>query len=241
MLDYSIADFNHAPHNTANADIDSDKRPTGSPSTESWPWPDAVVPARADDATFRLALRARPRIRAWGERLREHRVAFGSQRSPASTAPYVSTGGPGIPSPESVRSGAAAGFSLSPNPFDAAFRRDMSSGRSGRARPVEVCRCSRTSQRIVRRLFRQHGRALRLLYHDGHPGPVPAGQVRPLRRIAASSYYSWFYYAIYALALFGGILADSTSKYKLVILFGIIIMFAGYASSPYRACRCPSP
>ncbi len=46
---------------------------------------------------------------------------------------------------------------------------------------------------------------------------------------AASGYYSWFYYAIYALALFGGILADSTSKYKLVILFGIIIMFAGYA------------
>ena len=46
---------------------------------------------------------------------------------------------------------------------------------------------------------------------------------------AASGYYSWFYYAIYALALFGGILADSTSKYKLVILFGIIIMFVGYA------------
>jgi POT family proton-dependent oligopeptide transporter len=46
---------------------------------------------------------------------------------------------------------------------------------------------------------------------------------------AASGYYSWFYYAIYALALFGGILADSTSKYKLVIFFGIIVMFAGYA------------
>ncbi|MBN2345227.1 MAG: MFS transporter, partial [Candidatus Aminicenantes bacterium] len=46
---------------------------------------------------------------------------------------------------------------------------------------------------------------------------------------AASSYYSWFYYAIYALALFGGILADSTNKYKLVILLGIVIMFAGYA------------
>lgn len=45
---------------------------------------------------------------------------------------------------------------------------------------------------------------------------------------AASGYYSWFYYAIYALALFGGILADSTSKYKLVILCGIVIMFAGY-------------
>jgi POT family proton-dependent oligopeptide transporter len=46
---------------------------------------------------------------------------------------------------------------------------------------------------------------------------------------AASGYYSWFYYAIYALALFGGIIADSTNKYKLVILCGIIIMFAGYA------------
>jgi POT family proton-dependent oligopeptide transporter len=45
---------------------------------------------------------------------------------------------------------------------------------------------------------------------------------------AASSNYSWFYYAIYALALFGGVLADSTGKYKLVILFGIIIMFIGY-------------
>ncbi len=46
---------------------------------------------------------------------------------------------------------------------------------------------------------------------------------------AASGYYSWFYYAIYALALFGGILADSTSRYKLVILCGIVVMFSGYA------------
>jgi POT family proton-dependent oligopeptide transporter len=44
----------------------------------------------------------------------------------------------------------------------------------------------------------------------------------------ASGIYSWFYFAIYALALFGGILADATSKYKVVILSGIIIMFAGY-------------
>ncbi len=44
----------------------------------------------------------------------------------------------------------------------------------------------------------------------------------------AGEIYSWFYFAIYALALFGGILADSTRKYKTVILFGIIIMFAGY-------------
>jgi len=40
--------------------------------------------------------------------------------------------------------------------------------------------------------------------------------------------YSWFYFSIYALALVGGILADATKKYKLVILTGIIIMFAGY-------------
>jgi POT family proton-dependent oligopeptide transporter len=45
----------------------------------------------------------------------------------------------------------------------------------------------------------------------------------------AGDYYSWFYFAIYALALIGGFLADWTKKYKLVILAGQIIMFAGYA------------
>ena len=44
----------------------------------------------------------------------------------------------------------------------------------------------------------------------------------------AGEIYSWFYFSIYALALVGGILADATRKYKTVILFGIIIMFAGY-------------
>jgi proton-dependent oligopeptide transporter, POT family len=44
----------------------------------------------------------------------------------------------------------------------------------------------------------------------------------------AGEIYSWFYFSIYALALVGGILADATKKYKLVILSGIIIMFAGY-------------
>jgi len=44
----------------------------------------------------------------------------------------------------------------------------------------------------------------------------------------AGDIYSWFYFSIYALALLGGILADSTKKYKLVILAGIFIMFAGY-------------
>lgn len=45
---------------------------------------------------------------------------------------------------------------------------------------------------------------------------------------AAGSIYSWFYFAIYALALFGGILADATRKYKTVILAGIVVMFVGY-------------
>lgn len=45
---------------------------------------------------------------------------------------------------------------------------------------------------------------------------------------AAGSYYSWFYFGIYALALIGGVLADTTRKYKLVIFVGIIVMFAGY-------------
>ncbi|MEI6049900.1 MAG: MFS transporter [Bacteroidota bacterium] len=44
----------------------------------------------------------------------------------------------------------------------------------------------------------------------------------------AGEIYSWFYFSIYALALVGGILADATKKYKLVILAGIIIMFTGY-------------
>ena len=44
----------------------------------------------------------------------------------------------------------------------------------------------------------------------------------------AGSYYSWFYFAIYALALIGGMLADWTKKYKSVIFIGQIIMFAGY-------------
>ncbi|HSL86105.1 MAG TPA: hypothetical protein VK861_04155, partial [Bacteroidales bacterium] len=44
----------------------------------------------------------------------------------------------------------------------------------------------------------------------------------------AGGIYSWFYFSIYALALVGGILADSTKKYKLVILVGIVVMFAGY-------------
>jgi proton-dependent oligopeptide transporter, POT family len=45
----------------------------------------------------------------------------------------------------------------------------------------------------------------------------------------AGNYYSWFYFGIYALALIGGIIADSTRKYKFVILVGLFVMFAGYA------------
>ncbi len=44
----------------------------------------------------------------------------------------------------------------------------------------------------------------------------------------AGEYYSWFYFSIYALALIGGMLADYTKKYKLVILLGQIVMFLGY-------------
>lgn len=44
----------------------------------------------------------------------------------------------------------------------------------------------------------------------------------------AGNYYSWFYFGIYALALVGGIVADTTRKYKFVILVGILVMFAGY-------------
>ena len=44
----------------------------------------------------------------------------------------------------------------------------------------------------------------------------------------AGDYYSWFYFGIYALALIGGILADYSKKYKLVILVGIVVMLTGY-------------
>ncbi len=44
----------------------------------------------------------------------------------------------------------------------------------------------------------------------------------------AGSYYSWFYFSIYALALVGGLIADWTKRYKTVIFIGQIIMFAGY-------------
>lgn len=45
---------------------------------------------------------------------------------------------------------------------------------------------------------------------------------------SAGSIYSWFYFAIYALALIGGMIADATKKYKTVILVGQVVMFAGY-------------
>jgi POT family proton-dependent oligopeptide transporter len=44
----------------------------------------------------------------------------------------------------------------------------------------------------------------------------------------AGEYYSWFYFAIYALALVGGMLADWKKQYKLIILLGQVIMFVGY-------------
>ena len=44
----------------------------------------------------------------------------------------------------------------------------------------------------------------------------------------AGGIYSWFYFAIYALALAGGVIADATRKYKTIIMLGQIVMFAGY-------------
>ena len=49
-----------------------------------------------------------------------------------------------------------------------------------------------------------------------------------LTEAEAGDYYSWFYFSIYGLALLGGLIADWTKKYKLVILVGQVIMFAGY-------------
>lgn len=46
---------------------------------------------------------------------------------------------------------------------------------------------------------------------------------------SAGNIYSWFYFAIYALALFGGIIADFTNKYKTTVLAGLVVMFIGYA------------
>lgn len=45
---------------------------------------------------------------------------------------------------------------------------------------------------------------------------------------SAGSIYSWFYFAIYALALVGGMMADWTKKYKSVIFIGQVVMFTGY-------------
>lgn len=50
-----------------------------------------------------------------------------------------------------------------------------------------------------------------------------------LTEAVAGGIYSWFYFAIYALALVGGLLADYTNRYKTVILIGQVTMFAGYA------------
>ncbi|MCL1893313.1 MAG: peptide MFS transporter [Holophagaceae bacterium] len=40
--------------------------------------------------------------------------------------------------------------------------------------------------------------------------------------------YSIFYFSIYALALFGGFVADRTQNYKGVVATGVIVMFVGY-------------
>ncbi|HUS87227.1 MAG TPA: peptide MFS transporter [Bacteroidales bacterium] len=55
----------------------------------------------------------------------------------------------------------------------------------------------------------------------------------------AGGIYSWFYFAIYALALLGGVLADATRKYKFVIMMGQIVMFAGYALLTFPGLSLP--
>jgi proton-dependent oligopeptide transporter, POT family len=45
---------------------------------------------------------------------------------------------------------------------------------------------------------------------------------------SAGDIYSYFYFAIYGLALLGGFIADRTQNYKGVIMIGIVIMFVGY-------------
>ncbi len=49
----------------------------------------------------------------------------------------------------------------------------------------------------------------------------------------AGKIYSTFYFAIYALALVGGIIADALKKLMTTILLGLIIMFLGYALMAY--------
>ncbi len=49
-----------------------------------------------------------------------------------------------------------------------------------------------------------------------------------LNEDTAGGIYSKFYFAIYALALVGGVIADATRKYKSIIMLGQIVMFAGY-------------
>ncbi len=61
--------------------------------------------------------------------------------------------------------------------------------------------------------------AILVLFLDAKFGMTPA---------ESGGLYSWFYFAIYALALLGGFLADRLQNYKSVILSGILIMFGGY-------------
>jgi proton-dependent oligopeptide transporter, POT family len=53
----------------------------------------------------------------------------------------------------------------------------------------------------------------------------------------AGDIYSWFYFAIYAFALIGGLIADGTRNYKGTIFFGILTMLGGYIvmSTPIAA------
>ncbi len=56
---------------------------------------------------------------------------------------------------------------------------------------------------------------------------------------SAGDIYSWFYFAIYALALIGGMIADFTNKYKTTVLFGLIVMLIGYGLIAFPGMTLP--
>lgn len=57
--------------------------------------------------------------------------------------------------------------------------------------------------------------------------------------LKAGNIYSWFYFSIYATALFGGMFADWQKKYKSVILIGQIMMIAGYVMMTIPSVSLP--
>ncbi len=44
----------------------------------------------------------------------------------------------------------------------------------------------------------------------------------------AGEYFSWFFFAVYGSLFFGGMIADATRKYKIIVFIGQVMMVAGY-------------